>query len=148
MLLHIDGSQHRWFQDERWYDLIVILGRRQQRDLLLQLGRRNQTVPVTVMVGLKQVVERKGVFCALYSDRGSHFWLMGFPLSHSPDDGCSFNSNRTCAVLRKLGHFNLLTTYPFSALAAANRESLASRQVRATLSGLKVRPPPPNEFKV
>ena len=25
MLLHIDGSQHRWFQDERWYDLLVIL---------------------------------------------------------------------------------------------------------------------------
>ncbi len=25
MLLHIDGSEHRWFQDERWYDLIVIL---------------------------------------------------------------------------------------------------------------------------
>jgi len=23
-LLHIDGSRHRWFQDERWYDLIVI----------------------------------------------------------------------------------------------------------------------------
>jgi hypothetical protein len=25
MLLHIDGSRHQWFQDERWYDLIVIL---------------------------------------------------------------------------------------------------------------------------
>jgi len=25
MLLHIDGSQHRWFQDERQLDLIVIL---------------------------------------------------------------------------------------------------------------------------
>src|SRR3954463_629278 len=25
MLLHIDGSKHRWFQDERWYDLLVIL---------------------------------------------------------------------------------------------------------------------------
>jgi len=24
MLLHIDGSRHQWFQDERWYDLIVI----------------------------------------------------------------------------------------------------------------------------
>src|ERR1700728_4707647 len=23
MLLHIDGSEHRWFQDERWYDLLV-----------------------------------------------------------------------------------------------------------------------------
>jgi hypothetical protein len=25
MLLHIDGGRHQWFQDERWYDLIVIL---------------------------------------------------------------------------------------------------------------------------
>jgi hypothetical protein len=25
LLLHIDGSRHQWFQDERWYDLIVIL---------------------------------------------------------------------------------------------------------------------------
>ena len=25
MLLHIEGRRHRWFQDERWYDLIVIL---------------------------------------------------------------------------------------------------------------------------
>src|SRR6202453_2305911 len=25
MMLHIDGSLHLWFQDERWHDLIVIL---------------------------------------------------------------------------------------------------------------------------
>lgn len=25
MLLHIDGSEHRWFQDDRYYDLIVVL---------------------------------------------------------------------------------------------------------------------------
>src|SRR5262249_8547405 len=25
MVLHIDGSKHRWFQDDRWYDLLVIL---------------------------------------------------------------------------------------------------------------------------
>ena len=25
MMLHIDGSKHQWFQDERWHDLIVIL---------------------------------------------------------------------------------------------------------------------------
>src|SRR5215472_13700978 len=24
---------------------------------------------------LKEVIERKGLFCALYSDRGGHFWL-------------------------------------------------------------------------
>jgi transposase len=25
MLLHLDGSRHRWFQDHRWYDLLVVL---------------------------------------------------------------------------------------------------------------------------
>jgi transposase len=25
MLLHIDGSKHRWFQDDRYYDFIVVL---------------------------------------------------------------------------------------------------------------------------
>jgi len=25
MLLHIDVSQHRWFYDERWYDLLVVM---------------------------------------------------------------------------------------------------------------------------
>jgi hypothetical protein len=29
----------------------------------------------TVMAGLQEVIERKGLFWALYSDRGSHFWL-------------------------------------------------------------------------
>ena len=24
MLLHIDGSNHRWFSDDRYYDLLVI----------------------------------------------------------------------------------------------------------------------------
>jgi hypothetical protein len=30
---------------------------------------------LTVMAGLREVIERKGLFCSLYSDRGSHFWL-------------------------------------------------------------------------
>jgi len=25
MLLHLDGSLHRWFGDDRWYDLLVVL---------------------------------------------------------------------------------------------------------------------------
>jgi hypothetical protein len=32
MLLHLDGSKHRWFQDDRYYDLIVILDD-SQRDI-------------------------------------------------------------------------------------------------------------------
>jgi hypothetical protein len=25
MMLHIDGSEHGWFEDERYYELIVVL---------------------------------------------------------------------------------------------------------------------------
>ena len=73
MLLHIDGSRHQWFQDERWYDLIVILDDATSEIYYAQLVEEESTV--TVMAGLQEVVARKGVFCALYSDRGSHFWL-------------------------------------------------------------------------
>jgi transposase len=73
MLLHIDGSRHQWFQDERWYDLIVILDDASSEIYYAQLVEEESTV--TVMAALREVVERKGVFCALYSDRGSHFWL-------------------------------------------------------------------------
>ena len=27
------------------------------------------------MAGLQEVIENKGIFCSLYSDRGSHFFL-------------------------------------------------------------------------
>jgi len=73
MLLHIDGSRHQWFQDERWYDLIVILDDASSEIYYAQLVEEESTA--TVMAALKEVIERKGVFCALYSDRGSHFWL-------------------------------------------------------------------------
>jgi hypothetical protein len=73
MLLHIDGSEHRWFQDERWYDLLVIMDDANSEIYYAQLVEEEATIPV--LTGLKEVVEHKGVFCALYSDRARHFWL-------------------------------------------------------------------------
>jgi hypothetical protein len=63
MLLHIDGSEHRWFQDERWYDLLVILDDANSEIYYAQLVEEEATIPV--LTGLKEVVEHKGVFCAL-----------------------------------------------------------------------------------
>jgi hypothetical protein len=73
MMLHIDGSQHQWFGDERWHDLIVILDDATSEVYYAQLVEEESTF--SVMAGLKQVIERKGLFCTLYSDRASHFWL-------------------------------------------------------------------------
>jgi hypothetical protein len=60
MLLHIDGSRHRWFQDECWYDLIVILGDATSAIYYAQLVEEESTA--TVMAGLREVIERKGLF--------------------------------------------------------------------------------------
>jgi len=73
MLLHIDGSKHRWFGNERWYDLIVILDDATSEIYYAQLVEEESTR--TVMAGLREVIETKGLFCALYSDRGSHFFV-------------------------------------------------------------------------
>lgn len=73
MLLHIDGSKHQWFADERWYDLIVILDDATSEIYYAQLVEEESTR--TVMAGLREVIETKGLFCALYSDRGSHFFV-------------------------------------------------------------------------
>jgi transposase len=72
MLLHMDGSRHRWFQDERWYDLIEVLDDATSETYYAQWVESESTR--TVMAALKEVIERKGRFCALYSDRASHFF--------------------------------------------------------------------------
>jgi hypothetical protein len=72
MLLHIDGSQHRWFQDERQFDLIVILDDATSEIYYAQLVEQESTR--TVMAGIRHVVETQGWFSSLYSDRASHFF--------------------------------------------------------------------------
>jgi transposase len=73
MLLHIDGSKHRWFCDDRYYDLLVILDDATGGIYYAQLVKEESTR--TVMTALREVIETKGLFCALYSDRGSHFFV-------------------------------------------------------------------------
>ena len=46
MLLHIDGSRHQWFQDERWYDLIVILDDATSEIYYAQLVEEESTATV------------------------------------------------------------------------------------------------------
>ncbi len=72
MMLHIDGSKHQWFGDERCHDLIVLLDDATSEIYYAQLVDEESTA--TVMAGIREVVEKKGVFCSLYSDQASHFF--------------------------------------------------------------------------
>ena len=73
MMLHIDGSDHAWFQDERRHELIVILDDATSEIYYAQLVEAESTR--TVMAALREVIERKGLFCSLYSDRAGHFFV-------------------------------------------------------------------------
>ena len=72
MMLHIDGSKHQWFGDERWHDLIVIMDDATSEIYHAQLVDEESSR--SCMTGIREVVENRGVFCTLYSDRASHFF--------------------------------------------------------------------------
>ena len=72
-MLHIDGSEHRWFGDERYYELIVALDDATIEIYYAQLVEAESTR--TVMAALREVVETRGLFCSLYSNRADHFFL-------------------------------------------------------------------------
>jgi hypothetical protein len=113
MLLHIDGSQHRWFQDESYYDLIVILDDATTEIYYAQLVEEESTV--TVMAALREVIARKGLFCALYSDRGSHFWL-------TPKAGGKVDPHRLTQVGRALKELGIQMIPAYSPQARGRSE--------------------------
>src|SRR5213080_1061450 len=113
MMLHIDGSKHRWFQDDRYYDLIVILDDATSEIYYAQLVEEESTL--TVMTALKQVVETQGVFCSLYSDRGSHFWL-------TPKAGEVVDPHRLTQVGRALRELGIGMIPAYSPQARGRRE--------------------------
>lgn len=83
MMLHVDGSRHSWLGPGRGQqDLIVIFDDADSEAYYAQLVPEESTL--TVMAGLKTVVQQQGVFCSLYVDRGSHF--VATPVAGGPVD--------------------------------------------------------------
>jgi transposase len=113
MLLHIDGSKHRWFQDDRWYDLIVILDDATSEIYYAQLVEEESTR--TVLQALREVVETKGVFCALYSDRGSHFFV-------TPKAGEAVDKSRLTQVGRAMKELGVQMIAAYSPQARGRSE--------------------------
>ena len=113
MLLHIDGSKHRWFQDDRYYDLIVILDDATSEIYYAQLVEEESTL--TVMAGLQEVIQTKGVFCALYSDRGSHFF-------YTPTAGGKVDKSRPTQVGRAMQELSIQMIAAYSPEARGRSE--------------------------
>lgn len=113
MMLHIDGSKHQWFGDERWYDLIVIMDDATSEIYYAQLVEEESTR--TVMAGLREVIEKKGAFCSLYSDRASHFF-------ETPKAGEAVDRNRLTQVGRALKELGIEAIPAYSPQARGRSE--------------------------
>jgi len=73
MMLHIDGSEHQWFNDGRYHELLVIMDDATSEIYYAQLVEAENTT--TVLAALREVIETRGLFCSLYSDRAGHFFV-------------------------------------------------------------------------
>jgi transposase len=98
MLLHQDASRHAWLP-----------GTGQQHDLVVTLDDATSAIYSAFLVdeegtassfrGLSEVTARQGLFCALYTDRGSHYF-------HTPKAGEKVSKSQLTQVgraLRQLG---------------------------------------------
>jgi hypothetical protein len=93
MLLFQDGSKHAWLPGSPPLDLIVTLDDATSRIVSAVLVEEEGTM--SSFVGLKETIAAHGLFCALYTDRGSHYF-------HTPTAGEPVDKTRLTQVGRAL----------------------------------------------
>lgn len=96
MMIHQDGSTHQWVPNVYW-DLIVTMDDATNEHYSMRFVEQEGTE--SSLLGVKDVLESKGVFCSFYSDRGSHYW-------HTPEAGGKVdktNPTQFGMALKRLG---------------------------------------------
>jgi len=71
MMVHQDGSTHEWVPGQHW-DLIVTMDDATSTHYSMVFVDEEGTQ--SSFLGVQQTLEAQGLFCSLYSDRGSHYW--------------------------------------------------------------------------
>lgn len=77
MMLHQDGSTHEWVPDKKW-DLIVTMDDATSEHYSMFFVAQEGTA--SSFQGIRDVIVKRGLFSAFYTDRGSHYW-------YTPEEG-------------------------------------------------------------
>jgi transposase len=116
MMLHVDGSRHKWIPGlDEYQDLIVIFD--DATSEVYDVSLVNEESTVTVMSALKRVVETKGLFCSLYSDRGSH-------MAWTPKAGQAVDRQHPTQIARALKQLGIDLILAYSPQARGRCERL------------------------
>jgi transposase len=73
MMLHQDGSKHAWFAGQPALDLVITMD--DATSELYSAFLVDEEGTLSSLRGLVEVIERRGLFMELYTDRGSHYFF-------------------------------------------------------------------------
>ncbi len=71
---HQDGSRHQWVPGA-YGDLIVTMDDATNEHYSMFFVDEEGTA--SIFQGIREVIVARGLFCSLYTDRGSHYWHTG-----------------------------------------------------------------------
>ena len=116
MLVFQDGSAHRSLVDfGRDLDLIATMDDATGEVVSAFLVEEEGTL--SSFRGLQETIEKKGLFCAFYTDRGSHYF-------HTPKAGGKVDKDRPTQVGRALGQLGIEHIASYSPEARGRIERL------------------------
>ncbi len=114
MMLHQDGSSHEWVPGQ-WWDLIVTMDDATSDILSAFFVEEEGTM--STFRGLLEVISANGLFCALYADRGSHYW-------HTPAAGGKVDRDNPTQVGRALKQLGVALIPAYSPEARGRSERM------------------------
>jgi transposase len=115
MLLHQDGSRHAWLEGQAALDLIVTLDDATSEVLSMFLVEEEGTA--STFRAVREVVAAHGLFCALYTDRGSHYFV-------TPKAGETVSKTQLTQVGRALKQLGIEHIAAYSPQARGRSERL------------------------
>ena len=114
MMLHQDASTHAWLPgDERKYDLVVTM--EDATSALYSALLVDEEGTASSFQGLREVVARHGLFCSLYTDRGSHYFM-------TPEAGGKVSKTMLTQVGRALSQLGIEHIAAYSPQARGRSE--------------------------
>lgn len=114
MMLHQDGSSHEWVPDQ-WWDLIVTMDDANSEIYSAFFVPEEGTM--SSFIGIKDVIETHGLFCSLYTDRGSHYW-------HTPEAGGKVDKENLTQVGRAMHQLGIEMIPAYSPEARGRSERM------------------------
>lgn len=114
MLLHQDGSRHEWVAGQQW-DLIVTMDDATNEHYSMFFVPEESTD--SSFAAIAETIACKGLFCSLYTDRGSHYW-------HTPKAGGKVDKDNLTQFGRAMNQLGISMIAAYSPEARGRSERM------------------------